>query len=109
AEAGQNKLLILAEEYAEREHIDPVVVRKELNDVQPKLEKILSTLEMTPELESERKSLIEQENWLATQLELYGDPPPPTMRPFEEWGPPPSPLVEEEEGRSTTDRPTGSA
>lgn len=98
AEAGQNKLLILAEEFADRPSIDPVVVRKELSELQPKIEKVLSAIEMTPELEGEKKSLIEQENWLAAQLELYGDPPPPTMRPFEEWGPPASPLLEEEEG-----------
>ena len=88
AEAGQNKLLILAEEYAERQNIDPVVVRKELAEVEAKLEKVLSQSELTPELESEKKHLIEKENWLAAQLELYGDPPPATMRPLEEWGPP---------------------
>jgi F-type H+-transporting ATPase subunit epsilon len=108
AEAGQNKLLILAEEYADRQGIDPVIVRKELAEVQPKLEKVLSAVEMTSELESEKKSLIDQENWLAAQLELYGDPPPATMRPFEEWGPPPSPLTEEEEGKPSSDLPTGS-
>jgi F-type H+-transporting ATPase subunit epsilon len=97
AEAGQNKLLILSEEFAERQNIDPVVIRKELSEIQPKLEKVLSVTEMTPELESEKKELIDEENWLAAQLELYGDPPPATMRPFEEWGPPPSPLVEEQE------------
>jgi F-type H+-transporting ATPase subunit epsilon len=97
AEAGQNKLLILSDEYIERAGVDPVVVKKELAELQPKLEKVLSATEMTPELESEKKELIEQENWLAAQLELYGDPPPATMRPFEEWGPPPSPLTEEEE------------
>jgi F-type H+-transporting ATPase subunit epsilon len=105
AEAGQNKLLILAEEYAERQTIDPVVVRKELGEIQPKLEKVLSVTEMTPELESEKKALIEQENWLAAQLELYGDPPPATMRPFEEWGPSPSPLVEEAEESKATNEP----
>ncbi len=108
AEAGQNKLLILADEFADRASIDPVVIRKELAELQPKLEKVLSALEMTPELESEKKSLIDQENWLAAQLELYGDPPPPTMRPFEEWGPPQSPLAEEEEGTPSTELPTGS-
>src|SRR5438128_9747877 len=41
AEAGENKLLILADEYVERQNIDPVVVRKELGEVQQKLEKIL--------------------------------------------------------------------
>lgn len=100
AEAGQNKLLILSEQFADRQSNDPVVVRKQLNELQPKLEKVLSTTEMTPELETEKKELIDQENWLAAQLELYGDPPPATMRPFEEWGPPPSPLVEEEEQQS---------
>lgn len=108
AEAGQNKLLILAEHYAERQTIDPVVIRKELAEVKPKLEKVLSTMEMSAELESEKKTLIDEENWLAAQLELYGDPPPATMRPFEEWGPPPSPLVEEEEGTPASDLPHGS-
>ena len=96
AEAGQNKLLILAEEYAERQQIDPVLVRKELSEIQAKLEKVLANLEMTPDLENEKKHLIERENWLAAQLELHGDPPAATMRPFEEYGPPTPPIVEEE-------------
>ena len=99
AEAGQNKLLILAEEYAERPQIDPVVVRKELAEIQAKLEKVLAVIETTPETDSEKKSLIDRENWLAAQLELHGDPPAATMRPFEEWGPPPPPIVEEEDGK----------
>lgn len=99
AEAGQNKLLILSEEYAERQNIDPVLVRKELAEVEAKLEKVLSQSDVTPEIESEKKHLIDRENWLAAQLELYGDPPPATMRPFEEWGPPVPPIVEEEENK----------
>ena len=79
-----------------------------LAEIQPKLEKVLSAPELTAEVESEKKSLIDQENWLAVQLELYGDPPPPTMRPFEEWGPPASPLLEEETGAHSTELPTGS-
>ena len=82
AEAGQNKLLILAEDYAERQNIDPVLVRKELGEVDAKLEKLLSLLEPTAEQEAEKKALIERENWLAAELELYGDPPAATMRPF---------------------------
>jgi F-type H+-transporting ATPase subunit epsilon len=97
AEAGHDKLLILADDFADRASIDPVVVRKELAELQPKLEKVLSVTEMTPDLEDEKKDLIQQENWLAAQLELYGDAPPPTMRPFEEWGPPPSDPVSEED------------
>ena len=97
AEAGQNKLLILAEEYAERPQIDPVLVRKELAEIQAKLEKVLANMEMTAELETEKKHLIDRENWLAAQLELHGDPPAATMRPFEEYGPPVPPIVEEED------------
>ena len=40
---------------------------------------------------AELQLLIRRENWLAAQLELYGDPPPATMRPFETWGPPAPP------------------
>ena len=108
AEAGQNKLLILAEEYIEKPQIDPVLVRKELAEIEAKLDKALSAAEATAEIESERKALIERENWLAVQLELYGDPPAATMRPFEEWGPPPAPIVEEEEGKPTSNLPHGS-
>lgn len=109
AEAGQNKMLILADDFADRASIDPVVVRKELAELQPKIDKVLSAMESTPDLEGEKKSLIDQENWLAAQLELYGDAPPATMRPFEEWGPPPSPLVEEEDaGAHPTDTNPGS-
>jgi F-type H+-transporting ATPase subunit epsilon len=101
AEAGQNKLLILAEEFAERQQIDPVVVRKELSEIQAKLEKVLAIAETTAESEADKKALIERENWLAAQLELHGDPPAATMRPFEEWGPPPPPIVEEEDAKAS--------
>lgn len=109
AEAGQNKLLILAEDYAERQMIDPVIVRKDLAEAQAKLEKVLATAEMTPEILSERKELIDRENWLAAQLELHGDPPAATMRPFEEYGPPPPAIVEEEEAAGSGDGASGSA
>jgi F-type H+-transporting ATPase subunit epsilon len=102
AEAGQNKLLILADDFAERSTMDPVVLRNQLAEVQPKLEKVLSAIEMTPELNAEKKALIDEENWIAAQLELYGDPPPATMRPFEEWGPPPPPTPEEQEDASSS-------
>lgn len=108
AEAGQNKLLILAEDFVERQSIDPVVVRKELTEVQQKLDKSLAQMEVSKEIEAERKALIDRENWLAVQLELYGEVPPATMRPFEEWGPPTPPLVEEEEGKPAGMEITGS-
>ncbi|MCA9584031.1 MAG: ATP synthase F1 subunit epsilon [Myxococcales bacterium] len=99
AEAGHNKLLILSDEYIEREGVDPVRVRKELAEVEGRLEKLAASSDSAgdADAQSERKSLIDRENWLAVQLELYGDPPPPTMRPFEEWGPPASAAVVEDE------------
>jgi len=99
AEAGQNKLIILAEDYAERQMIDPVIVRKDLAEVQAKLEKLLAAMDLTPEQDTEKRALIERENWLAAQLELHGDPPSATMRPFEAGGPPPPAIVEEEDGK----------
>jgi F-type H+-transporting ATPase subunit epsilon len=99
AEAGANKLLILTDEYMEREKIDPVIVRKELAQVQSEIAKSETAAfvmegRATAELEA-RNDLIRRENWLAAQLELYGDPPPATMRPFESYGPPPPPPDDE--------------
>lgn len=99
AEAGQDKVLILAEDYAVRDNVNPVECHKQLSEVQAKLEKVMATIDVTPEIESEKKQLIEKENWLAVQLELYGETPPATMRPFEEWGPPPPANVEEEDAK----------
>jgi F-type H+-transporting ATPase subunit epsilon len=86
----------LTDDYVEREQIDPVVVRKELAEVQAQLEKIVSKGDLKPAgTDEEAKLLIAKENWLAAQLELYGDPPLATQRPFEDYGPPPPPAEEE--------------
>lgn len=90
AEAGANKLLILTDEYTVRDQIDPVIVRKELGEVQAEIAKV-----ETQNRPEEMKTLVAKENWLAAQLELYGDPPPATMRPFEAFGPPPPPPEDE--------------
>jgi F-type H+-transporting ATPase subunit epsilon len=102
AEAGPNKLLILTDNFAERKDVDPVVVRKELAQVEEQIAKAETKVDAgtapstgKPGEGSELKQLIDQENWLAAQLELYGDPPPATQRPFEEWGPPAPPPEEE--------------
>jgi F-type H+-transporting ATPase subunit epsilon len=89
AEAGANKLLILTDHYVEREQIDPVLVRKDLHDVQGELAKVENSA--NEEDKSQLDDLIKKENWLAAELELYGDPPPATMRPYEEYGPIPPP------------------
>jgi F-type H+-transporting ATPase subunit epsilon len=97
AEAGPDKLIILTDEYTERAQIDPVLVRKELAEVEQELAKLESIAVVavdakggdTAEIEARarREVLIARENWLAAELELYGDPPPATQRPYEEFGP----------------------
>ena len=92
AEAGPNKVSILTDEYCEREGLDPVVVRKDLHEVQAQIAKLETAPRETGFTgEAELLVLVQRENWLAAQLELYGDPPPPTMRMHEEFGPPPPP------------------
>jgi F-type H+-transporting ATPase subunit epsilon len=101
AEAGPDRLVILTTEYAERDQIDPVMVRKELAEVQQQLGKLESALIVgtdtrdadaaAVEARLQRDALIARENWLATELDLYGDPLPATQRPYDEYGAPPPP------------------
>jgi F-type H+-transporting ATPase subunit epsilon len=105
AEAGPDRMIILTDEYTDRDGIDPVLVRKELAEVQQQLQK----LEAVPiaaadargadaaaaEARAHREVLVGRENWLAAQLELYGDPPAATQRPYEEFGPPAPPPDDE--------------
>jgi F-type H+-transporting ATPase subunit epsilon len=105
AEAGPDKMVILTDEYTDRESIDPVVVRKELSEVQAELQKMEGVPVVAAEAKSDdaaaaqargrRDVLVARENWLAAQLELYGDPPFATQRPYEEYGPPPPPAEDE--------------
>ncbi len=105
AEAGPDHLVMLTDEYAVREDLDPVVLRRDLTNVEEQLGKLAGVPIVAPdakgadaalaEARSQRDILIARENWLAAQLELYGDPPPATTRPFEEFGPPAPPPEDE--------------
>src|SRR6476469_8479677 len=97
AEAGPTKVAILTDDYITREQIDPVVVRKELAEVQGELASLVQKPADAEDSEADetKQVLIAKENWLAVQLELYGDPPPATMRPFETFGPPDGPNEED--------------
>jgi len=97
AEAGPDKLVILTDEYAERAQIDPVIVRKDLAEVEQQLAKLEGVAiagtdakgaeSSEIEARAQRDVLIARENWLAAELELYGDPPTAMQRPYEEFGP----------------------
>jgi F-type H+-transporting ATPase subunit epsilon len=105
AEAGPDKLVILTDEYAERAQIDPVIVRRDLAEVEQQLAKLEGVPIVAAEAKGgdqneiearvQRNVLVARENWLAAELELYGDPPPATQRPFEEFGPPAPPADDE--------------
>ena len=83
AEGGPDKLLLLTDEYVEKDQVNPVLVEKELAEVEAEIGK-LGTDITTEEERLKRKVLVDRENFLATELELYGNPPPPTMRPLDD-------------------------
>ena len=85
-EAGPDKVAILTDEYIEREGIDPVLGAKGAARG-PRADERRIGKSSDPANE-EIQLLVRRENWLAAQLELYGNPPPATMRPFETWAPP---------------------
>jgi len=93
-EVSADRVLLLTEEFTLRDGVDPVIVRTELKDVQAEIAKAETdasdaSTEKGRVAAAHLKGLIMRENWLAAELELYGDPPPPTMRPYEEYGPAP--------------------
>src|ERR1700722_3161362 len=97
AEAGPDKLVILTDEYAERAQLDPVLIRKELAEVEQKLAKLESVPIVAPEAKGgdaaeieargERDVLIARENWLPAVEGATGETPAATQRPYEEFGP----------------------
>ncbi len=110
AEAGPNRMAILTDRYIEREQIDVIAVRKELAEIQAKVSQAeLATGDPTAE-NLTLDLLIREENWLAAELELYGDPPAAIMRPFETFGPTPGPSEEDipqENEQPGASRPNG--
>ena len=74
AEVINDKALILTDRFTTRDEIDVLPVRERLKEVDGQLER----WEGKPD-DPERLELVEEEQWLATQLELYGDPPPPKV------------------------------
>lgn len=86
AEVSNDRALLLTDKFITRDEIDVVRVRMALKEVDEKLENY-------PGLpgEPEWLALVAEEVWAATQLELYGDPPPAKLRPYEQYGPPAPP------------------
>lgn len=88
AEVIDDKVILLTDEFAEKENIDPVAVHKELATAQADFEKAQSKtdLEHGGVHDPEIRALAARMNWLVTELELYGEPPVATVRFLEENG-----------------------
>jgi F-type H+-transporting ATPase subunit epsilon len=85
-EVKDDRVLVLTDKVITRDEIDPVRVRLELKDVDEQLDHYAGQ-PGSPEWQA----LVAREVWAATQLELYGDPPPAMQRPFETFGAPAPP------------------
>jgi F-type H+-transporting ATPase subunit epsilon len=74
-EVANDKALLLTENFVKKEDVDVVKVRARLKDVGDELTGWEGDTD-----DAKRVALIEEEQWLAAELELIGDPPAPTMR-----------------------------
>lgn len=74
-----DRAVVLTDRFATKESVDPVRVRLNLKEADEALDHFDGELGSGEHLE-----LIAKELWAAALLELYGDPPPPTMRGYYE-------------------------
>jgi F-type H+-transporting ATPase subunit epsilon len=74
-----DRAVVLTDRYSTKQAVDPVRVRLNLKEADEALDHFAGELGSSDHLE-----LIAKELWAAALLELYGDPPPPTMRGYYE-------------------------
>ena len=75
-----NHAWLLTDRFIKKDDVDPVRARLELKEA----DEALDRYEGDPGTE-EHAELVANELWAAARLELYGDPPPPTVRAFHEF------------------------
>jgi F-type H+-transporting ATPase subunit epsilon len=79
AEVSDDKALLITNRFIKKADIDPVVVRLDLKAADEALDKFDGDLQGP-----DYGELVARELWAATELELYGDPPPPRMKTMSE-------------------------
>jgi F-type H+-transporting ATPase subunit epsilon len=79
AEISDDKAVLITDRFIKKADIDPVVVRLDLKEADEALDKFEGDLQGP-----EYGALVARELWAATELELYGDPPPPRMKTMSE-------------------------
>ena len=78
-EIHADKAVVLTDRFSGKSAVDPVRVRLELKQVDDALDHYDGDRDS-----SDHAELVSRELWAAALLELYGDPPPPTLRGFSE-------------------------
>jgi len=78
-EVVDDRAVLLTERFIRKDQIDPVLVRKELKEVDEALEHFAGEMSGP-----EYGELVSRELWAAAELDLYGDPPPPRLRTMNE-------------------------
>ncbi|HET9933508.1 MAG TPA: ATP synthase F1 subunit epsilon [Polyangiaceae bacterium] len=78
-EVADDRAVILTDRFIRKADIDPVLVRKELKEVDEALDHFHGDMTVP-----EYGELVSRQLWAAAQLDLYGDPPPPRVRTISE-------------------------
>lgn len=79
-EVMNDHAVLLTDKFIEKKDVDAVRVRLDLKEA----DEALDAYDGEPGT-TEHAELVAKELWAAVQLELYGDPPPPTVRTFAEF------------------------
>ncbi len=90
-EVSGGKASVLTDKYITKPELDIVAVRAELKELDRKIEHFEGS-RATPEY----TTLVNEELWCAAQMELNGDPPPPTVSYVGAYGAAPEEVVEGE-------------
>ena len=78
AKVVDDKAVILTDKFIEKASVDPIVARKDLKEADEALN-ALSGQALDETAGGDLPKLIADLRWAAVRLELYGDPPPPTV------------------------------
>jgi F-type H+-transporting ATPase subunit epsilon len=78
-ELADDHAVLITDRFIQKDDIDPVRVRLDLKEADEALDKFQGDPKDPAYAE-----LVAKELWAATQLELYGDPPPPRVRTLSE-------------------------
>lgn len=75
AEIADDRANLLTDKFITKDDVDPVRTRLDLKEADDALDHYTGDPDSP-----EHNALVLRELWAAVQLELYGDPPPPTIR-----------------------------